>query len=507
MKAAPSPSIDLAPLEAASSGRRTRIDPGVVALAALMIVTAAAKFAFSANHPLTLDELWTGMIASQRSPAGLFRQCYLDVNAPLGYVLAWIWAHMAGLSNLALRFPSVVFASAAPLLALASGRVIPRQAKLVWVALLACWIPGFVFAAEARSYALLFFIGTGSTIAYLSLLKEPSTRRALVWTAASSLLILTHYTALPLVGCQGLAFLLAHRLRAVRTWPALLAFIPALISLGVHAALLVGFSSRGPAGNAPLRVSEAPELLAFLVGGRSSVWVLLAWGAVTLALWRLRPNTAASPSKHAPSLVWLAPATSGAAVTLCLCVSMAHPFVTERYLTSMAPGVLLGIALIAQELGRRTPLAPVALVALQFGLVAGLLPSAFRPPSGLNLEAAWSDLRLAGVQRLAFFWDSPTAAGGNRDAFAQVGGFLFHRDGRPLAVTAVIVKPGEDPNPVLALGDHRPGAGIIWLDQGAAEGAARRFPPRIESLDPRWRCRDFGIVKTHALACTYRPSQ
>ena len=503
MKSAPAMPVSAAPDVAAEAGRRLRADPAVVALAALLAITAVAKLTFAFRHPLGLDELWTGMIASQRSPAGLLRQCYLDVNAPLGYVVAWIWAHVAGLSDWALRFPSIVFASTVPLLALTPNRAISRDAALIWAALLACWIPGFVFAAEARSYALLLFVSTGSTLAYLSLLEEPSIRRALVWTTASSLLILTHYTALPLVGCQGLAFLIAHRMRAVRTWPALFAFIPPLASLAAHAALLVIVSSHGPAGPAPLRVGEAPQLLAFLIGGRSSAWMLLAWVAVTLVLWRLRPSAEAQPSDDAPSFAWLAPLTSLAAVALCLVVSLAHPLIIDRYLTSMVPGILLGIALLARGLGRKTALAPAALIALQFGLVLGLLPNAFRPASRLNLESAWSDLRRAGVERLAFFWDSPTASTGDRDAFAQVGGFLFHRDGRPLAVTALIVKPGEDPNPLLALGDRRPGAGVLWLDQGAADGAARRYPPRIEQLDPTWRCHDFGDGgQQHVIACS-----
>src|SRR6202012_1203983 len=99
----------------------------------------------------------------------------LDVNAPLSYAVARIWAQVAGLSDNALRFPSVVFASTAPLLALTPNSAIPRQARMIWAALLACWIPGFVFAAEARSYALLLFIGAGSTAAYLALLEKPST--------------------------------------------------------------------------------------------------------------------------------------------------------------------------------------------------------------------------------------------------------------------------------------------------------------------------------------------
>ncbi|HEX4741922.1 MAG TPA: hypothetical protein VH353_11380 [Caulobacteraceae bacterium] len=503
MKPAPALRVDDEPAGAGRLRRRVRVDPAAIALGALLLATAAAKLAFAASHPLGFDELWTGMIASQRSLGGFVRQCYLDVNAPLSYAVTWIWARFAGLSDDALRFPSVVFASAAPLLALTPNSAIPRQARLVWAALLACWIPGFVFAAEARSYALLLFTGAGSTVAYLALLEKPSIRTALVWTTASSLLILTHYLALPLVACQGLGYLLVHRLRAVRTWPALAAFLPAQASLVAHAALLLRFTGQGPAGASPLPPGELPQLIAFLVGGGPSAWILLAWAVVAIALWRLKRG-AASPTGDAPSLVWIAPATSLAATILCLAVSLAHPLIIDRYLTPMVPGVLLGIALVASKLGGRWTIAPAVLAALQFGLVVGLLPAAFHPNSRLRLEEAWSDLGAAGVQRLAFFWDSPTAAGGNTDSLAQIGGFFFRRAGRPLPVTGLILKPGEDPNPILALGDRRAGAGIVWLSQGAAGAAARRYPPRLERIDPAWRCRDYGTRPQLVIACIRR---
>jgi hypothetical protein len=505
MKPAPALRGVLAPAAASGLRHRIRIDPATIALAALLLATGAAKLAFAQSHPLGLDELWTGMIASQRSLGGFIRQCYLDVNAPLFYAVAWIWAQVAGLSDDALRFPSVVFASTAPLLALTPNSAIPRQARMIWAALLACWIPGFVFAAEARSYALLLFIDAGSTAAYLALLEKPSTRAAFVWTTASSLLILTHYLALPLVACQGLGFLVVHRLRAVRTWPALAAFLPALASLVAHATLLLRFTGQGAAGAAPLPASELPQLVAFLVGGRSSAFILLTWAALAIALWRLRSGAAASRGEEdTPSLAWAAPATSLAATILCLGVSLAHPLIIDRYLTPMVPGILLGIALVARRLGERWPIAPATLAALQFGLVIGLLPAALHPSSRLSLEEAWSDLGAAGVRRLAFFWDSPAAAGGNTDSLAQVGGFFFRRTGRTLPVTGLILKPGEDPNPILALGDRRAGAGIIWLSQGAAGAASRRYPPRIERIDPTWLCRNYGTAPQFVIACIRR---
>ncbi|HEY2049964.1 MAG TPA: hypothetical protein VGH03_11505 [Caulobacteraceae bacterium] len=500
----PAPALRAAPQSQASEtiGRRTRAEPAIIALAGLLLATAAGKLAFAVSHPLGFDELWTAMIASQRSFAGFVRQCYLDVNAPLAYLVAWIWAHIAGLSDNALRIPGVVFASAAPLLALTPSRSIPRHARLIWAALLACWIPGFVFAAEARSYALIIFISTGNTVAYLALLEKPSLKSAFAWTAASSLLILTHYIALPLVACQGLGYLLVHRQRAVRTWPALLAFAPALASLAAHAALLIGFTDRSAAGAAPLKASALPELIAFVVGGPSSALILLAWAGVSFALWRLRARADASPSQLAGSLAWIAPATSLATAALCLTASLAHPLIIDRYLTPEVPGVLLGIALLALEFGRRWRLAPTVLVALQFGLSVALLAGALRTQQRFPLEQASSDLMDAGIQRLAFFWDSPSSRGADPEASGEVGGFFFHRAGRPIRVDNLDLKPGEDPNLAFASWGRQPGSAILWLyDDHVAGAAARRFPPRIAREDPAWRCRDYGGGTMHILAC------
>jgi hypothetical protein len=399
----------------------------------------------------------------------------------------------------------VVFASAAPLLALTPNRFAPRSLRLTWAALLACWLPGFVFASEARSYSLLLFIGTGNAVAYLTLMEKPSANAAFAWTTVSSLLILTHYMALPLVACQGVAFLVVYRLRAIRSWPALLAFAPALASLAAHAALLVSFSGRSAAGPTPLSVGELPEMLGFLVGGRSAVWILLAWAAVALALWRWKARAGRSDVEPTASFAWIVPATSLTAAVICLSASLAHPFIIDRYLTPAVPGVLLGVALMAHKLSSRWSLAPAALVALQFGLVFGLLAGALHERARFRFEEASSDLMDSGARRLAFFWDSPSAMGGDPDAFAQVGGFFFRRAGQPLEVTSLILKSGEDPNPILALGDRRPGSAILWLSQGAAGSAAHRYAPRIDRIDPAWRCRDYGTPPQHVIACIIGP--
>jgi hypothetical protein len=183
---------------------------------------------------------------------------------------------------------------------------------------------------------------------------------------------------------------------------------------------------------------------------------------------------------------------------------MARPLFVIRYLTPEVPGILLGLALLAQRFARSWRLAPVVLVALAFGAAIGLLSGALHDRSRVSFQAASEALMDAHARSLAFLWDNPSG-GGDGEALAKVGGFFFHRAGVRIPTRAVILRPGDDPNLVLQSTAIGPGAAIIWVyDQGVPGVAADRFPPQLERLDPSWRCRDFGNAQQHVLACVRR---
>src|SRR5688500_1150823 len=114
-----------------------------VALAcAAIAATTVLRFVIGKDQPLWLDETWTGAIAATAGWGDFWRQVYLDVNAPLYYLLMHLWQGVGGLSNESLRLPSAVFGALAPLL-IAFSRVegLSRPARLTWAALVATWIP------------------------------------------------------------------------------------------------------------------------------------------------------------------------------------------------------------------------------------------------------------------------------------------------------------------------------------------------------------------------------
>ncbi|MBV8683255.1 MAG: hypothetical protein JO111_10300 [Caulobacteraceae bacterium] len=487
-----------------------------LALGALLLTTTIARFVYRANAPLWLDEVWTGMIASERSFSGFVRQCHLDVNAPLGYLLAWLWEPVGGLSNPGLRLPSAVFASLAPLLALLPCRSVPLATRAIWAALLACWLPGFIFATEARCYALVLCLGVANAILFAELIRYPRPGPAIAWAAMSSLLILAHYFAAPLIASQGVAYLIVWRARGLRNWPALAVFAPVAAEMAWHASVLRRFAQGAHAATAQapaLRLQDVPDAVQFALGGAPIIWILLFCLLVGLLMARLR-GEAVSVGKlisvGRDRGACTAAATSVACIILCLTlyqlclvVGWARPMLVVRYFTPAVPGVLLGVALVLARVATLWSAAPLVVVSAQAAIAFFMMFSGSPKAQPISFQHAAEALLRAEASRVEFLYDDRGAGGGrDREAFSKIGGFFFHRAGRSIESDAVFLSPGQDPNEVLAARAQDEGSAILWLYNTEVAGtAALQFPPRITRIDPRWRCRDFGTGASHALAC------
>jgi hypothetical protein len=486
-----------------------RVDIATVAIGAIIVVTTFAKVTLYARLPLGVDEVWTGMVAEQRSIAALMRQTGLDVYAPLSYVVSWIWAQFSGLSNGALRAPSTLFACLAPLVALAPNKLGHRSLSFTWAALLACWMPGLFFAQDARCYALVFLLATLNTVAFVRVLRQPTMGRALAWMSLSSLAILDHYFAALIVACQGLAYIAIHRARALRTWPAVVVLAPACASIGFKALMLDSYAQPGISWIAPLSIGSLPGLVNFLFGGGAVTIGVAIWALAGLILkWRL-PRRELVAAEYDPGQAALVAALAPvAAAALCIGVGFLRPIVTPRYLTAMAPGVLLGLALLAQRFARSWRLSPALLVTGFFGMSIGLL---LRPPptdSAFSFQRASEALMADHVRNLEFLWDNPLARTAIKAQFPEVGGFFFKRAGKPVPVDAPRWVPGSDPNRLLLSRAQSPGTGIIWIyDRNVAGTLATTHPPEITRIDPDWICQDFGggaigVITCHRRAAT-----
>jgi len=492
------------PFGPGSAARDTALFANV--LVAILCVAGAliARVAIFNTHSLWLDEIWTGAIVAQPDAAHLLREMYLDPNAPLYFGFMYGWTKLFGLSDAALRLPSLIFGIAAPLL-IAFARVpgMSRETRFAWAALLGLWVPGIWFSQEARCYALLLFICSAQAVLFLRLIAAPELRAACWWAACSSLAVLTHYHASLLTLCQGIAFLAIWRIQALKTWPAGLVFLPAFGWMAWHAPRLAEIAQSSAFWYGVLRPIDLLYTLQFLLGAPAVALAFALAGALAFVLGR-RTEQLQKRRELGPLILILC---ALAAACILIGVGFMRPAFTTRYLMPVLPALALGLALVVQALARRwaPAYALVLLVCLGGGLSA--LRDIAQRPRAYSFEQASRDLAADGVREVLFAFDNPATPVLQDSTLRAIGEFFFRRDKQPIAVTPVRLRPSEDASAALLARAQPPQRGLLWVyDLKMRDTAASVTPPHIAELDPRWRCRDYGRDNIGVVACARKES-
>jgi hypothetical protein len=498
--------------EAVASGQVERaagLRPALIAAAAIGTVAIGVERLWLAlAQPLWFDETWTGAIAGGPGWSAFAREVWLDCNAPLYYLVMRAWTALFGVSNLALKAPgliAVVTAAALPLLVRVRGLSI--EARLTWGAVLFAWwgVDSFL---DARCYGLLFALTTLQAIAFARLIAAPTRTAALAWCVTSALAILTQYYALVPAAVQGLVYLALHRERALRTWPAALAFVPAFTWIAIHAPRLAQYAGDDVAWHPRLGAAETLDLAAFTVGAPNAAALCLLAIVIAVAVLasRIAPGGGRDePANETGPLAWTA--LSGLiALALVLTSGVLRPTLVARYLIPEVPALLLGVVLIARTT-RRAHLAYLALAVLYIGLALRLpaaVAAAARDVSPYGLEVASQRLMAHDVTDVAFIWDHPAARIIDTGSLKRLGGFFFGRAGADVRVTPLYVSAARDPNAEALAATTGVRPGIIWIFDRAGRTAAHRYPPAIARVDPRWSCETIGDGMVGALACWRR---
>ncbi len=490
-------------IHADASRRAAAIGWRLPLLAAALILGFTGRIAYSYNAPFWFDETFTGVIATQPTPAALLKWCLSELTGPAFYMPMWAWEKVAGSSDFALRLPSLAISLATPLAILRFGN---RDAdlRLWWTVFVLLWVPIFAEAGEARSYPEIFMLGVVQAMLFVRLLERPSTARASAWVIVSSLVILCHYWSVVPCIVQGVAFLAVHRLRAMRTWPALAFLLPMLAWCWFHLPFVLSFTIGGAHGISGLPLSAALTIPQMLLGVSFSATVILAVVAGSMGIAWARSGWR-TDGRPAPETVL---ALCGlASIVVILALGFVRPGFSPRYATAAMPSFLFGLALWARWATARAARAVVIVAVMLLSTAAGLVGSILHGPDKdarhkfeLERPSAW--LAQRSPKHLVMFWDGPIAAVSSAARLAEVGGFFLRRDGVKVDVSVARASPSDDPNRrVLAAARGRPDSAILWF---ANDELPASRAPRIERYDAGFECKDFGGGEVTMTACRRR---
>lgn len=410
------------------AARRTREELPLALFAALAVAAVLVIRIIAARGvPLTMDETFTAVITSQSSLADFVREARRDVAAPLYYTILWLLPH-AG-SNAALRLPSwsfMIAASALPLLWRIPGQT--RAAAIAWAGLLFLWLPGAIFATQARPYALLFLTATAQTIAFARLVDRPTLGRAFAWTGCASLTMLTHYMGATLGVAQGLLLLAVLRWDALKLWPSLLVFAVPLVETVTHYRVLVGVAT-GEANWLP-RVSFAnlPSYVIYGFGAFAPLALMVALGSRYL-----RRDEAIAPASA------LAAISGVLALAMLIAAGWGRSLIVDRYVTACAPALMLALVTVAS--GAAARLALVALSAALALYAALAEPVEVREPS---MEWAAEQLIPSRPQTVKYSLGYRAQRTLAMETRQDIGEYFFRRAGLPTKAEMVLTLDGRE---------------------------------------------------------------
>lgn len=336
-----------------------------------------------ADQSFWWDEAFSAVTARQGPRAILGTVTTADFHPPLHYLLLWAWGNIAGSSEFALRYLSVMASLLAVALAAAAGRSWLGPVGGLLSALVMAVAPFQVYyAQEARMYALAALWTTGLLAVAARLGVRPTPGRALAYAAFGLLGLYTFYYCLLPLAILGLLL----TLQCLRTAPrrprlATLLLAHGLLALGYLPWLPVLLRATGvwdspwTPPTTPLKVLtwSGPALALglpdpTLVTRPPTVYLLGSLGLVLLL------GLASSLAQPASRAAWLPALVAAGALGLMVAIATVRPIFHPRYTLPASPPLLLALAGAVLALGRAwRPAGGVALLVVLSSCLYGLV--------------------------------------------------------------------------------------------------------------------------------------
>lgn len=226
------------PLAGFERARPEAVRPLALAVAGIALAGGAVlRFWALGRQGFWYDESVTAWLLRGSPGQMLAAIPHTESTPPLYYLLAWLWARVAGGTEWGLRSLSALAGVATIAFAgLAARELVGRRAALVATVLVAVNPLLWWYSQEARSYSLLTAASAAGLWAFARWRAHPTGGRLVTWAALSCVAVATHYFAILAIAPQAVLVLLDKRLRAFARLAATGALVGTAGALGLLAA-------------------------------------------------------------------------------------------------------------------------------------------------------------------------------------------------------------------------------------------------------------------------------
>ncbi len=182
------------------------------ALTAIIVAGVVLRLTALNRQSLWFDEIDVVVRAQRPLSQVLHTFIAAGENGPLYNILLALWIRVAGISEIAVRFPSAVAgALAIPLIYLLGRRLASAPVGLVAAGLLAISPYHVWYSQEAKMYAMVVLLALASSYALVEALESNHSRWWVAYAVATSLLFYTHVATVLVFAAQSLYAIAAHK--------------------------------------------------------------------------------------------------------------------------------------------------------------------------------------------------------------------------------------------------------------------------------------------------------
>lgn len=249
----------------------------LISLTLILLLGATLRIVNLGDQPLWTDEGFSGFAILQPDLMETLRR---DVHPPLYFAALKVWANLTGLSELALRWftilPSLLsIALIVPLsreVARLRAHPIPIYLPVLAALLMALAEMEFYIAQEVRSYSLHVCLALLSTWGFLRWQRTDHTKPLIVWLISMTALIYTHYLGAWMGVIHGLYALIFGRRKIASI--AFLLIPAALFSVWLFAVVLPYQTAKADS-DATIDPSTLETLINYAHGYLTHQWPLM----------------------------------------------------------------------------------------------------------------------------------------------------------------------------------------------------------------------------------------